>query len=212
MRALLLSGGLDSAGLAWWKRPDIAVTVDYGQRAAEGEIAAARALTSELCIIHETITVDLRSLGAGGLSGQDPAPQGATDEWWPYRNQLLVTIASMRLIARGVSEIMLGVVSTDIYADTKRPFIRALDRVLAVQEGSVRLVAPARSMSTLTLLKTSRFPPELLWLTFSCDVNPYACGRCRSCEKHAEVIEKYLRYIRRRAARTDDRSLIWRAS
>jgi 7-cyano-7-deazaguanine synthase len=206
MRALLLSGGLDSAALAWWKRPDVAVTVDYGQRAAEGEIAAARGLTSELGIGLETMTVDLCSLGAGRLSGQDSAPQGITDEWWPYRNQLLVTLASMRLITKGLSEIMLGAVSTDIYADTKAPFIRALDRVLTVQEGAVRLVAPARSMSTLTLLKTAHFPPELLGLTFSCDVNPYACGRCRSCEKHAEVIEEYLRHIGRRGKGTPEPS------
>ena len=35
MRALLLSGGMDSIALAFWKRPEIAITIDYGQRAAE---------------------------------------------------------------------------------------------------------------------------------------------------------------------------------
>lgn len=201
MRALLLSGGLDSCALAWWKRPDFAVTVDYGQRAAEGEIAAARALANELHIPHEIIVVDLCSLGVGRLSGKPSLSQAPTPEWWPYRNQLLVTLAAMKLANRGLSQIMIGSVSTDIYADTKGPFTRALDRALMLQEGAVRLVAPARGMSTLALLERGRFPPDLIGLTFSCDVSPYACGRCSSCEKRAEVIKKYLRCVRLRRAK-----------
>lgn len=46
--ALLLSGGMDSISIAWWKRPDIAITLDYGQRAAEAEIKAASATCSDL--------------------------------------------------------------------------------------------------------------------------------------------------------------------
>ena len=34
MIGLLLSGGMDSISIAWWKRPDVAISVDYGQRAA----------------------------------------------------------------------------------------------------------------------------------------------------------------------------------
>ena len=41
--ALLLSGGMDSIAIAWWKRPDIALTLDYGQQAANAEIKAATA-------------------------------------------------------------------------------------------------------------------------------------------------------------------------
>lgn len=41
MRALLLSGGLDSTAIAAWQRPDVCVTVDYGQRPARGELAAS---------------------------------------------------------------------------------------------------------------------------------------------------------------------------
>ena len=33
---LLLSGGMDSIAIAWWKRPQWAITFDYGQTAAEG--------------------------------------------------------------------------------------------------------------------------------------------------------------------------------
>ncbi|RUW76172.1 7-cyano-7-deazaguanine synthase, partial [Mesorhizobium sp. M1E.F.Ca.ET.063.01.1.1] len=32
MRMLLFSGGLDSSALAWWLRPELCVTINYGQR------------------------------------------------------------------------------------------------------------------------------------------------------------------------------------
>ncbi|WP_327393875.1 7-cyano-7-deazaguanine synthase [Pseudomonas coronafaciens] len=52
--ALLLSGGMDSLSVAWWKRPDLAITLNYGQLAANAEIAASRAICQhlELSLIH----------------------------------------------------------------------------------------------------------------------------------------------------------------
>jgi 7-cyano-7-deazaguanine synthase len=38
---LLLSGGMDSVALAYWLRPDVAFTIDYGQLSAEGELRSA---------------------------------------------------------------------------------------------------------------------------------------------------------------------------
>jgi len=68
--ALLLSGGMDSIAIAFWKRPDLALTVDYGQLSADGEIQAAEAVCKSLSIPHEIITVNCRSLGSGDLSGK----------------------------------------------------------------------------------------------------------------------------------------------
>ena len=45
-RALLLSGGHDSAAIAWWKRPEAAIFVDYGQRAAVAERRSAEAIAA----------------------------------------------------------------------------------------------------------------------------------------------------------------------
>ncbi len=30
--AILLSGGMDSIALAYWKRPELAITINYGQK------------------------------------------------------------------------------------------------------------------------------------------------------------------------------------
>lgn len=188
MKALLLSGGIDSSALAWWLRPDICVTVDYGQLAAKGELAAARALCEALSLRHRTITADLSSVGSGAMLNKAAVAGAAAAEFWPYRNQMLVTLAGMLLLPEGLQEVMLGAVCTDRHADGHSPFLRALDRTMRVQEGVVRVSAPARKFSSATLLRKSGFPKDLVGLTFSCHVHEYACGQCDGCIKHREVI------------------------
>lgn len=190
MKALLFSGGLDSSAIAWWMRPDLCVTIDYGQRSAAGEMAASTALCKIMGLKHRAIKVDLSSLGSGSMAGKDAASEALAEEFWPYRNQMLVTIAAMKLMPEGVRELILGSVATDRHADGKAPFLRSLDRTMSIQEGAVRVTAPARRMSTVKLLKTSAFPYNLIGLTFSCHVHEFACGQCSGCTKHRECVER----------------------
>ncbi|MDY6949470.1 MAG: 7-cyano-7-deazaguanine synthase, partial [Pseudomonadota bacterium] len=132
---------------------------------------------------------DLSTLGSGAMADKAAADGASAEEFWPYRNQMLVTLAAMKLMPEGVTEIILGSVSTDRHADGKAPFLKSLDRTLSLQEGHVRVTAPARRMSTKTLLRTSGFPYELIGLTFSCHVHEYACGQCNGCLKHRECVE-----------------------
>lgn len=188
MKLLLFSGGLDSSALAFWQRPDICLTVDYGQRPARGEIAAAKAICSEIGLRHEVLTVDLRALGSGTLAGKATAHQGRAVEWWPFRNQMLITLAGMRFVSEGLREIMVGAVRTDVHADGKSPFLRGIDRLMELQEGGIRITAPARKLHPHKLIEQSGFPLPLLGLTFSCHVMEYACGQCRGCEKHLDTL------------------------
>jgi 7-cyano-7-deazaguanine synthase len=195
MRALLLSGGLDSAALAFWFRPDVCVTVDYGQKSAAGELAAAESICSELSLPHRVVDVDLSALGSGQMSGCG-SPKGvdaAAPEFWPYRNQMLVTLAGMLLQPDGLSEIIIGTVATDLHADGRRPFLRTLNRLMTLQEGNVAISAPASMMTSVTLLKRSGFPKRLVGVTFSCHLHHYACGQCRGCTKHRQVVERMYR-------------------
>lgn len=189
MRALLISGGLDSSALAYWYRPDVCVTVDYGQRAAKGEMAASTAICQAIGLPHRRIEADLSALGSGTMADRAPAAGGAVAEFWPYRNQMLVTLAAMLLMPQGLKEIMVGSVSTDRHADGRAPFYRALDRAVSLQEGGVRVTAPVRQYSTPKLLKLSGFPYDLVGLTFSCHVHEFACGQCSGCLKHRECVE-----------------------
>jgi 7-cyano-7-deazaguanine synthase len=91
--ALLLSSGMDSLAIAWWKRPDLAVTIDYGQLPAAAEVAASRSVCRYLGIEHHLVGVDCRALGSGDMAGSGADAHALASDWWPYRNPLSVTLA-----------------------------------------------------------------------------------------------------------------------
>ncbi len=188
MRGLLISGGMDSIALAAWQRPELAFTIDYGQRAAATEVAVSQQVCAELGIKHEVISVDCSPLGTGDMSSAAAADCAPASDWWPFRNQLLVTLAGMRCVVLGVSELMLGTVATDgVHADGTEPFFTALDALLSMQEGGVRVSAPAIDMSSAQLIRRSGIDSSVLAWAHSCHTGPIACGTCRGCVKHIEV-------------------------
>src|SRR6185295_7954095 len=106
--AILLSGGMDSVALVVWKRPSISITIDYGQLSAAGEIRAARKVSEILGIKHHVVTADCRALGSGDLAGNAALPEAPVSEWWPFRNQLLVTLGAMKAIALKATTLICG--------------------------------------------------------------------------------------------------------
>lgn len=191
--AILLSGGVDSIALAFWKRPNLAITVDYGQLGASGELRAAAQVSHELGLHHEVISVDCHSLGSGDLAGTSPSELAPASEWWPFRNQLLLTLAAMRCVTMGIDELMIGSVKTDgFHADGRPGFVRLLSQVTESQEGSLRLSAPAIDLTSVELVRTSKVPLSLLGWAHSCHTAAVACGRCRGCEKYHQVMTEIL--------------------
>jgi len=186
---LLLSGGMDSYALAYLERPDIAVTIDYGQRPAAAEIRAARILTDRLSIQHVTISVDLSALGSGDLAGTPAMENAPASDWWPYRNQALITLAAMRLIPYGIKRLMIATVGTDSnLRDGTKEFVQMISDLLAMQEGAMLVEAPAVNISTVDLVKKSGIPYSLLAWAHSCHTDNIACGQCRGCVKHREIV------------------------
>jgi 7-cyano-7-deazaguanine synthase len=186
---LLLSGGMDSIALAHWTRPTHAVTIDYGQRPAEAEIRAAQAVCADLGIEHTIVRADLSALGSGQMGVQPALDIAPVPEWWPFRNQMLITLAAMALIYRGVSELIIGTLKTDAaHADGAPEFVSTMDKTLRLQEGGLSLVAPAIEMTAPELIKASGVPMEILAWAHSCHVSNYACGMCRGCRKHYETL------------------------
>lgn len=188
---LLLSGGMDSASIAHWVRPRFALTVDYGQTVARAEIQAATAVARELSISHAVLRCDLKALGLGRMAGSAPSDLSPTPEWWPFRNQLLVTLAAAHAIKCGADVVIIGTLSTDAtHADGTHEFLRRMDELLRQQEGSLRLVAPAKDLDAIGLATRSSAPRALLAYTHSCHSAEIACGRCRGCDKRTETITR----------------------
>ena len=187
--ALLLSGGMDSIALAYWKRPDISLTIDYGQAAADAEIHAASVFCREAGLKHEHIKIDCSNIGTGELSKKSPLDIAPTQEWWPYRNQLIVTLACMKLISYGINELWTGTIKTDhLYSDSRPDFYFNISKLISMQEGGISVRAPAIEMDAVALIKISKIPLSLLAWAHSCHTGNHACGNCRGCEKHRSVM------------------------
>lgn len=188
---LLLSGGLDSATLAYSQRPDLTVTVDYGQICANAEIQASAQIADQLNLEHEVIQVDCKNLGAGTMVDQEGTDLGEAPEWWPYRNQLVITLVAMNVVRRGAERLLVGAVADDQgHADGQPEFFEMVDSLLSFQEGDLRVKAPAINKTTEEFVKEANPPESLLGWTHSCTSTNTACGECRSCKKRQRVFKR----------------------
>lgn len=189
--ALLLSGGMDSISIAFWKRPDICITLDYGQRPAPAEIRASEAVSSALNIRHEIIRADLSTLGSGDLSGSPALNIAPVSEWWPFRNQMLITLAAMKAVGLNVGKLLIGALRTDgAHLDGTTEFVSAISSLTQLQEGGLAVEAPAIMLDAVELVKASNIPIELLSWAHSCHVSDFACGLCRGCQKHYDTFQR----------------------
>lgn len=189
--ALLLSGGMDSLSIAWWKRPDLAITLNYGQLAANAEIAASRAICQHLAIAHHVLEIDCRHLGSGDMAGRQADDLAPASDWWPYRNQMLVTLAAMKAISFGVTHLWLGTVKSDgFHRDGSPEFMAAISHLLTIQEGGMVVEAPAIELDTAELVRTSGIPAGCLAWAHSCHKADVPCGNCRGCNKYFAVFDE----------------------
>jgi 7-cyano-7-deazaguanine synthase len=186
-RLLLLSGGMDSIALAWSLHPECALTIDYGQLPANAELRSAKAVCAALNLQHHIVRIDCRSIGSGDLAGIAPLSVAPMSEWWPFRNQLLITIGASVALNHEMDTITIGAVATDsLHADGRLDFFNAMSHLLKVQEGRLSIEVPALQETTSALCKRVGVPLEVLALAHSCYVSNGACGMCGGCNKHRE--------------------------
>jgi 7-cyano-7-deazaguanine synthase len=197
MSCLLLSGGLDSISILYWKRPKIALTIDYGQNSAKAEIEASKYACDILNIKHHVLTIDCSILGYGDMSKNESHKLAPNSDWWPFRNQLLITLASMYIIKYKITTIILGSVKSDSqFKDGTEKFTQLIDNLICYQEGNIKIETPAIKLISLELIKISNIPYNLLCCAHSCHCNNKACGICRGCNKYTEIMDKIELYYK----------------
>lgn len=190
MRALLFSGGIDSTALAWWLKPEKLLFVDYGQVAANGELRAAKSVAKAIDRKLDVRSIPLRQFGQGSMAG-DLSASSPVPEFWPYRNQALITVAAMAYADLPISSIIIGTVSGDgdRHADGRIEFVETMNRLLEMQ-GGPKLEAPAIKVTSEQLIADTRVPQSVLGWTFSCHTGEWACGACAGCVKHDEIMQR----------------------
>lgn len=188
--ALLLSGGLDSAAIAWWKKPEYCIFINYGQSPFEGERRAAVSIAESIQSEFIELSIDCSSIGSGSLINSAPLDIAPSKEWWPFRNQMLITLAAPMALKLNVSKILFGSVKTDsFHKDGTNEFFTALNLIMVLQEGAIEIEAPAVNLRAEDLIKTSKIPVNLVKLTHSCHEHNFACGTCEGCIKHYAILK-----------------------
>lgn len=210
---LLLSGGIDSAALAHWVRPAAALYMNYGQRPADSEERAAAAVANALGIPIDILRIDLSALGAGLLLREEAAVGSAREqaastpasradavspspEWWPMRNQLMCSLAAAWALSprapsnTSIRKVLTATVAGDgsRHVDGTTAFYEAMDAVTAMQEGNIRVLAPAAGLSAAELVRASGVTENVLGWTHSCHRGVVPCAACPGCWKRSDVL------------------------
>ncbi|SIS10863.1 7-cyano-7-deazaguanine synthase [Microbacterium sp. RURRCA19A] len=195
---LLLSGGLDSVALAYEIRPAYTLFINYGQRASVAEERSARAVANALGLEFHSLVVDLSATSGGLMSTESLSIDNAPSvEWWPFRNQMLISLAAAWACrntgalsgAESVS-LLIGCVQGDgdRHIDGSEQFVDQISRLLQLQEGAMTVVAPAIHRSSEQLVVDSTIPDALLAYSHSCHRASLPCMECPGCYKRERVL------------------------
>ncbi|MEK7691879.1 MAG: 7-cyano-7-deazaguanine synthase, partial [Bdellovibrionota bacterium] len=152
---VLLSGGLDSAANLALSRsrglePVLALTVDYGQKAAKEEGKAARKFSEIYGVKHATVDIPFlgelgrraltnRSMSVPALVPEELASREATEKsatavWVPNRNGLLIAIAASFAESLRAERVLIGFnrEEAETFSDNSEEFGRLTTQALAL--------------------------------------------------------------------------------
>ncbi|WP_424357613.1 7-cyano-7-deazaguanine synthase QueC [Methanocella sp. MCL-LM] len=211
----MLSSGLDSV-VAFKKEHDehgvaLAITFDYGQRAASKEIEMARKICARYHIRHEVIELPwLKQItGTALVSRQAEVPEPTEAEldeikgraletahlvWVPNRNGAFINIAAAYGDAMGLSRIVCGFNAEEgaTFPDNTPAYVDAVNKSLALScEKKVQVVAPVIDLNKEEIIREGiriEAPLDLSWSCYFAGQQP--CGKCESCMRRARAFKR----------------------
>ena len=202
---VLVSGGMDSAVTLAIARERgfqcYALSVDYGQRHHSELEAAKRVATALGARAHQTVHVDLRSIGGSALTADIDVPDdggsGIPVTYVPARNTIMLSIALGWAEVLGAQDIFCGVNAVDYsgYPDCRPPFIAAFEKLAnlatkaAVEGAALRVHAPLMDLGKADIAREGARLGVDFSATVSCyqaDAEGRACGHCDACRLRAD--------------------------
>ena len=210
---ILLSGGLDST-VSFQKVVDdtdviLALTFDYGQRAAKGEIEAAAAISKRHDVEHRVIDLPwlkeitktalvemsepMPCLDRSELDDQGKAGQSAERVWVPNRNGVFINIAAAFCEAFDADHVVTGFNAEEAatFPDNSSAFVEAANGALAYSTlAEVKLIAPTSSLNKKEIIRLAfeiDAPLDLVWSCY--EGGERMCGQCESCLRFRRGLE-----------------------
>lgn len=222
---VILSGGLDSsANLAIAKESldiKMALTFDYGQRAASKEIKAAAALCAHYKIPHKVLSIPwVGEFGKSALTDKTLAVptadvkiddksasvRTAAKVWVPNRNGIFLNIAAGFAEAIDCDYVIPGfnLEEASTFPDNSAEFITALNHSFSYSTANkVQVKCYTIDMVKTEILKVSidkKLPLDLLWPCYF--AGDMWCGECESCQRskraflaHGLDLKKYFKAV-----------------
>jgi len=226
---VLLSGGLDSTVNLALARAEgvvgLALTFDYGQRAARNEAAASRTICRVVGVRHKVVRLPWlgRIKGSALTDRSIRVPRPSVDEledpaatrgsaaavWVPNRNGVFVNVAAAYAEGLGCNRVVVGFNAEEAatFPDNSPAFVRAANRALRYSTRSgTKVFCYTTEMAKPEIVRTARrigAPLELTWPCYEGGSRP--CGRCESCVRFRRAVraagcEAWLARRRRGAA------------
>jgi len=203
----LLSSGLDSVVATTRAnnegRVELALTFDYGQRAAVQEIFHASKVCEILGIKHRVIKIpwlsEISKSALTDLNSEIPEPadreldikeiteETAKQVWVPNRNGVFINIAASFAEAIEADAIIVGfdVEEAVTFPDNSRSYVEAVNTALSFSTmNKVKVTAPVINLNKSEIVALGleiNAPLEWSWSCYYGSENP--CMKCESCRR-----------------------------
>jgi 7-cyano-7-deazaguanine synthase len=190
---VVLSGGPDSAVVAYWARKQgyevHALTFKYGQ-IAEKEIKYAN-------LIAEKLDTPIKIIDLGSLKDVFTGVTALCDKnieltstftqpiIVPFRNAIFLSVAVAYAISIGAAKVFYGAQGSDnpFYPDCRKEFYKSFENTARLGTGAeIRIEAPFSNLQKSEVLKIGMqlgVPFELTWSCYRGEEKH--CGKCESC-------------------------------
>ena len=203
----LLSAGLDSTvALAMARKSgisiSIAITFDYGQKAAPKELSQAQKLADHWGIEQRAVKLGQLSewmTSSTLMKNGPPLPQlslkdldnplitekSARAVWVPNRNGVFLEIAAGFAEQLKLDVVVVGFnrEEAETFPDNSKPYLDAINRALEYSTSNhVKVISPTIDLDKTSILKEAlqlNIPLSSLWSCY--EAGDQMCGTCESC-------------------------------
>ena len=193
----VLSGGLDStvslaAALRRLEVP-LALTFDYGQRAARREREAAAWVARRLRVPHRVIPIPWLARitrtalvdRSAALPRHEMSERSAKAVWVPNRNGVFIEIAAAHAESAGATRLITGFNREEAatFPDNSKAYVSAVNRALSYSTANgVRVVSYTIDLDKKGIVRLGRrlrAPLDRIWPCY--EGGRAWCGSCESC-------------------------------
>ena len=208
----VLSGGLDCtvATSVYSKDYEIhAITFNYGQKAFQREVKAAKEICEKMNWTHEVIDLPwLSKISTSSLNTSEEIPEVSLDDlddpdkssetaisvWVPARNTVFTSIALSYAESIGAEIIIVGWDAEEAatFPDNSKEYLEKFNELIGVgSPDNIKIEAPAIELDKEEIVKLGVEVGAPMELSYSCyKGSDKHCGVCESCMRRKRAFKK----------------------